>query len=211
MKPPRAIDLGIASCHTCGLASPAAAGNCPRCATALHLRKPHSLQRTLAFLFAATALYVPANILPIMVVTEFGDVLASTILEGVAIFWKKGDYPIATVIFVASVLIPVLKIIALFWLCAAASGKVHPSPAALSRVYWITELVGRWSMVDVFVVAVMVALVQLGALMTITPGPAAVAFGGVVVSTMIAAMSFDPRLLWDQLDRGGRPATPTPP
>lgn len=200
MTPPRAIHRAIASCHTCGLASPVSLGKCPRCHSTLHLRKSNSIQRTLALLIAASALYIPANILPIMVVAEFGDVLASTILEGVAIFWRKGDYPIALVIFIASILIPVLKIIALFWLCAAASGKVHPSPAALGRVYWITELVGRWSMVDVFVVAVLVALVQLGALMTITPGPAALAFAGVVVFTMFAAMSFDPRLLWDRLE-----------
>jgi paraquat-inducible protein A len=197
---PRAMEQGLAGCHTCGKTTPVSQKKCPRCGSALHLRKPNSIQRTLAFMFAAAALYVPANILPVMTVTELGDVDATTITKGMISFWKSGAYPIALVIFTASIMIPLLKIVALSWLCLAASGKLHPSPDMLGRVYWFTELLGRWSMIDIFVVGILVALVQLGNYMTITPGPGALAFAGVVVLTMFAAMSFDPRLLWDRLE-----------
>jgi paraquat-inducible protein A len=198
--PPRAIDHQLAGCHLCGKVSPDHLPKCPRCGSPLHSRKPDSIRRTIALMTAAAAFYLPANILPIMTITEFGNVEETTILEGLVTFWQAGSYPIAIVIFTASILIPLLKIVSLTWLCAAATGKLHPSPAMLSRVYWITELLGRWSMIDLFVVGILVALVQLGTYMTITPGPAALAFGAVVILTMFAAMSFDPRLLWDRLD-----------
>jgi len=200
---PRAAHRGLASCHTCGKVSPVAQGVCPRCGSHLHLRKAHSVTRTVALMLAAAALYIPANILPVMTVTELGDVDATTITQGMFRFWRSGAYPIALVIFTASIMIPLLKIVALSWLCLAASGKLHPSPAMLGRVYWFTELLGRWSMIDIFVVGILVALVQLGNYMTITPGPGALAFAGVVVLTMFAAMSFDPRLLWDRLEMLG--------
>lgn len=196
----RAIHRGLAGCHTCRKVSPVSLGLCPRCGSHLHLRKSHSIQRTVALMMAAAALYIPANILPVMTVTELGDVDATTITQGMIRFWKSGAYPIALVIFTASITIPLLKIVALSWLCLASNGKLRPSPAALGKVYWFTELLGRWSMIDIFVVGILVALVQLGNYMTITPGPGAVAFGGVVVLTMFAAMSFDPRLLWDRLE-----------
>jgi paraquat-inducible protein A len=201
MEPlPRAIDQGLAGCHTCGKTSPVSVGKCPRCGSSLHLRKPNSIQRTVAFMIAAAALYIPANVLPVMTVVELGDVDETTIMKGMITFWQSGAYPIALVIFTASIMIPLLKIVALTWLCLAASGKLHPSPEMLGRVYWFTELLGRWSMIDIFVVGILVALVQLGNYMTITPGPGALAFAGVVVLTMFAAMSFDPRLLWDRLE-----------
>ncbi|MEO0016857.1 MAG: hypothetical protein RLZZ522_140 [Verrucomicrobiota bacterium] len=208
---PRAIDQGLASCHVCGKVTAATAWKCPRCRCRLHLRKPASVQRTVALLVAALALYVPANLLPVMTLSELGDVMASTILEGMVEFWKREAYPIAIVIFVASILIPLVKIVALVWLCAAATGKVHPSPRVLGRIYWFTELLGRWSMVDIFVVSILVALVQFGAYMTITPGPGALAFAGVVILTMLAAMSFDPRLLWDRLALMEAAGQSTPP
>ena len=124
----------------------------------------------------------------------------NTIIGGMMTFWRTGAYPIAIVIFTASILIPMLKIVALSWLCAAATGKVHPSPATLGKIYWFTELLGRWSMVDIFVVGILVSIVQLGNYMTIVPGPGALAFAGVVMLTMFAAMSFEPRMLWDRLD-----------
>lgn len=198
--PPRGIEKGLAGCHTCCKVSPETEHHCPRCGTPLHTRKPNSVQRTMALLLAASALYVPANALPIMTVSEFGDTEPTTIVQGMVDFWKSGAYPIALVIFTASIFIPLLKILALLWLCAAASGKVDPSPKTLSKVYWMTEVMGRWSMVDIFVVAILVAMVQLGSLMTVVPGPAALAFGGVVILTMFSAMSFDPRLLWDQVE-----------
>lgn len=209
---PRAIDHGLAGCHTCGKVSPVAVGTCPRCGTHLHLRKPASIQNTVALMTAAAALYIPSHVLPIMTVVELGDVTHNTIIGGMIRFWKTGAYPIALVIFAASILIPLLKIVALTWLCAAATGRVNPSPGMLGKIYWFTELLGRWSMVDIFVVGILVSLVQLGNYMSITPGPGALAFAGVVMLTMFAAMSFEPRMLWDRLeDLSATPANPTTP
>ena len=205
--PATAASLNLASCHVCGKVSDVAeSDSCPRCGSRLHLRKPQSLARTWALLIAAGLLYIPANLLPIMNVSGVQGARSSTILSGVITFWQMKAYPVATVIFVASVLIPILKVAALVWLCLAAQGRAGASPRALSRVYHITEMLGRWSMVDVFVVAVLVCLVRLGALMTITPGPAAASFSGVVVLTMFAAMSFDPRLIWDRHRRDSSPS-----
>ncbi|MEI8038753.1 MAG: paraquat-inducible protein A [Verrucomicrobiota bacterium] len=210
---PKAAAYGLASCHTCGRVAPLAAGRCPRCGSHLHLRKPASIQRTVALMIAACALYIPSHLLPIMTVVELGDVSHNTIISGMLTFWRTGAYPIAIVIFTASILIPLLKIAALTWLCAAATGRVHPSPAMLGKIYWFTELLGRWSMIDIFVVGIMVSLMQLGNYMTITPGLGALAFAGVVVLTMFAAMSFDPRMLWDRLDEltAAAAANPTKP
>ena len=211
---PRANAQGLAGCHTCGKVSPVALGRCPRCGTPLHLRKPDSVSRTMAFMFAALALYIPANFLPMMTMVELGYSTENTIVGGILYFWNTGAYPIALVILTASILIPLLKILALTWLCLAASGKLHPSPKRLGRIYWLTELFGRWSMIDIFVVGILVALVQIGNYMTVTPGPGALAFGGVVVLTMFAAMSFDPRLLWDRfetLEADSTPPNPTNP
>lgn len=211
-KFPKAADYGLAVCPTCAMVSPVTAGRCPRCGTHLHLRKPASIQTTVALMLAAAALYVPSHLLPVMTTMELGVVTHNTIIKGMMTFWNTGAYPIAIVIFTASILIPLLKIGALTWLCLAATGKVHPSPTALGRLFWLTELLGRWSMVDIFVVGILVSLVQLGNYMSITPGPGALAFAGVVMLTMFAAMSFDPRLLWDRLDEmtdDPAPETPT--
>lgn len=190
-----AADLGLATCHACARVQPLELGHCQRCGSTLHLRKPHSLQRTWALTIAAIILYIPANLLPIMKADGIGGAGENTILSGVIMFWHHGAYPIAIVVFTASIIIPVLKLIAIIALCFSTRRCAHPR--TMTRVYRITELVGRWSMVDVFVVAILVAVVQLGSLMSIEPGPAALAFAGVVVLTMLAAMSFDPRLLWD--------------
>lgn len=204
----KAADCGLAACNTCGKVSPATVGKCPRCGTRLHLRKPNSIQNTISLMVAATLLYIPSHLLPIMTVTELGDVTHSTIISGMLTFWETGAYPIAIVIFTASILIPLLKIIALIWLCAAATGRVRPSPVTLGRLYWFTELLGRWSMIDIFVVGILVSIVQLGNYMTVLPGIGAIAFAGVVLLTMLAAMSFEPRLLWDRLDDMSPSTTP---
>ncbi len=198
---PRAANQGLAGCHVCEKVSPISLGDCPRCGSHLHLRKPDSISRTIALMIAAAVMYVPANLLPIMSIRELGVTTESTIIAGLIQFWQARSYPIAIVIFTASILIPFLKIIALIWLCAAAKGIVPHSAKTLGKVYWITELLGRWSMVDIFVVAILVTMVQLGNYMVVTPGPGALAFAGVVILTMFAAMSFDPKLLWDQLER----------
>lgn len=214
MNPPptKAADLGLAACCTCGRVNVAAAHKrCPRCHSRLHLRKPHAVQKTIALMAAAMALYIPSHLLPVLIVTEFGDTTHNTIIGGMLSFWESGAYPIAIVIFTASILIPLLKIAALSWLCAAATGKAHPSAAMLGKVYLVTELLGRWSMVDIFVVGILVSLIQLGNYMSIIPGPGALAFAAVVMLTMFAALSFDPRLLWDRFDELHREAAAEPP
>jgi len=186
-----------AGCHTCGRVNPIDERHCLRCNTPMHSRKKNSVQRCLALSLASIIAYIPANLWPIMIVTNLGQTEESTILAGVATFWQMKAYPVAITIFVASVMIPALKLLALGWLCALSSGWVKTSPHRATRIYWLTELVGRWSMVDVFVVAILVALVQLGNIMSIAPGTAAVSFGLMVILTMLAAHSFDPRVIWD--------------
>jgi paraquat-inducible protein A len=207
MNPRSAAAQGLASCQLCGKLSPVALGRCPRCRSRLHLRKPFSLERTWCFLLAAMVLYLPANLLPIMAVGGLGGTSYDTIMSGVINFWRKGDLLVAVIIFTASILIPILKMLALIWLCLAAAGRTRASPKALARLYHLTELVGRWSMVDVFVVAILVALVQVGVLSSVLPGPAILSFAAVVVLTMFAAMSFDPRLLWDRQGEADPSAT----
>ena len=196
----RAIDRSLASCHTCGLLlqlTPGKHASCPRCGDAVHLRKTNSIRNTWALLLAAIAMYLPANVLPIMTVVSLGNTQSDTIMSGVIYFLKHGDWPLALVIFTASVLVPLLKMIALIYLLLSVQRKSPLRKNQRTRLYRITELVGRWSMVDVFVVALMAALVQVGELATIQPAMGAVAFASVVILTMLAAMAFDPRLIWD--------------
>lgn len=195
-----ALEQNLATCHTCSKVSDLRLHHhCPRCGASLHARKTDSLARCLAFGITGVLAYIPANILPIMVVTQLGAKEQSTILGGVATFWQLQAYPVAITIFIASVMIPGLKFLALGYLCGAASGLFKVSPTSANRLYYLTELVGRWSMVDVFVVAILVGLIQLGNLMSIEPGAAAIAFGLMVILTMLAAHAFDPRLIWDRI------------
>ena len=195
-----AAALGLACCHVCYKLAPADLHRCPRCRAALHLRAPDSLQRTVALLITAVVLYVPANVLPIMTTTQLGNATESTILGGVVLLMKMGSYPVAAVIFIASVMVPIAKMVALAWLCWSVARRHPASHRQRTVLYRVTEFVGRWSMTDVFVVTILVALIHLGGLLVITPGPAAVAFGGVVILTMLAPESFDPRLIWDELE-----------
>jgi len=190
---------GLACCHVCFKVAPEALHRCPRCGAPLHLRKPDSLQRTVALIVTASLLYIPANLLPIMTTAQLGSSIDSTIIGGVILLAHHGDYPIAAVIFIASVLVPLSKLFALSWLCWSVARRQPSSHHERAQLYRATELVGKWSMTDVFVVAILVALIQLGGILLITPGAAALAFGGVVIVTMLAAHSFDPRLIWDQL------------
>ena len=198
-----AAEHGLSNCHVCGKLSDTNLSNCPRCSSNLFARKHNSIQHTLAYLLTACILYVPANVLPITTTTQFGDTLQSTIIGGVNYLWEDGEYPVAIIIFFASVLIPVIKILALFWLCWSVSRKHKHHRKERTLIYRTTEFIGRWSMLDVFVVAVMVALIQMGGIITIQPGIAALAFAGVVIITMFAAYSFDPRLIWDISDTEG--------
>ncbi|MCB1099361.1 MAG: paraquat-inducible protein A [Verrucomicrobiae bacterium] len=195
-RPQSAASRGLAVCHTCAKVETAVTSECSRCGAHMHLRKPHSVQKTAAFAIAAAVLYLPANMLPIMTVESLGVRDESTILGGVVTLWNMHSYPIALIIFIASVAIPILKLISITFLCYGAMRPVAPIPA--TRLYRLTELLGRWSMVDVFVVAILAAMVQMGTLMNIHPGPAAISFAAVVILTMFSAMSFDPRLIWDR-------------
>jgi paraquat-inducible protein A len=190
---------GLACCHVCFKVALEALGRCPRCRARLHLREPNSLQRALALVATASLLYIPANVLPIMTTEQLGRAMDSTILGGVVVLIHHGDYPIAGVIFIASVLVPLSKLIALSWLCWTVSRGQPSSHHERARLYRAAELVGKWSMTDVFVVAILVALIHLTGLLVIRPGTAALAFGGVVIVTMLAAHAFDPRLIWDQI------------
>jgi len=207
--PDSAAARGLALCHVCYLATPVNAGHCPRCGSRLHLRLRDSLQRTWALTIAAVVLYFPANLLPVLRTESFAGDKENTIMGGVIQFWQNGDYPVALIIFGASVVIPVLKIIAIATLCRAS--RTGRRPRTMTRIYRITELIGRWSMVDIFVVAILVAVVQLGSTLSVHPGPGALSFAAVVILTMFAAMSFDPRLIWDaaaQADAAARAEAP---
>jgi paraquat-inducible protein A len=198
-----ALNASLLSCHSCHLlCKPAslpkrAYAVCPRCGATLHPRKSNSIARTWALVIAAAIFYVPANVLPITRVVSFGKAQSDTIMSGVIYFVKSGSWPIALVIFVASVFVPLLKLIILIFLLISVQVKSKWRPRDRTRLYRITEAVGRWSMVDIYVVTLLVALVRLGALATIEAGPGAVFFAGVVIITIFAAMSFDPRLIWD--------------
>lgn len=196
----KGIDIGVVGCSTCQLVVRINdhAEFCPRCNTRLYFRKFNSLNRTWALLISALIMYIPANIQPVMRTASLGTDSADTILSGVIYFLHHGDWPLALIIFTASVLIPLLKIMSLAYLLISVHRRSIIRKKERTRIYRITELIGRWSMLDVFVVALMVALVQMGALATIIPGVGAMAFSSVVILTMLAAMAFEPRLIWDQ-------------
>ncbi|RIL03891.1 MAG: hypothetical protein DCC71_14820 [Proteobacteria bacterium] len=196
-----ALGASCASCHDCGLLSRvdgrAHGARCPRCGAALHFRKPRSLERTWAFLIAAMVCYVPANLFPVMTVISLGKAQSDTILSGAIYLLMHGMWPLALIIFVASVFVPLMKIAILAFLLVSVQRRSAWRPAERTRLYRLTEAIGRWSMVDIYVVTILVALVRLGNLATIEAGLGAVFFGAVVVLTIFAAESFDPRLVWD--------------
>jgi paraquat-inducible protein A len=192
------------ACRSCHLLSrpPGVEGSvqilCPRCGGPLHSRKPNSIARTWALILAAYVLYVPANVLPITKVTSLGKTQLDTIMSGVIYFIHSGMWPLALVIFIASVFVPLLKLLILTYLLITVQRGSTWRRADRTRLYRITEAVGRWSMLDIYVVTILVALVALGSFATIEAGLGAVFFAAVVVTTMFAAMSFDPRLMWDE-------------
>jgi paraquat-inducible protein A len=199
-RPTTAAESGLASCHLCLKLASQDLHHCPRCGTALHVRKTASLQRTLALLITALVLYLPANILPIMITDQLGNSIESTILGGVVLLIQLDSIPIAVVIFIASVMVPLGKMLVMFYLCWSVSHGPPTSERQRTVLCRITEFIGKWSMLGVFVVSILVALVHLGGLLVIRPGGAALAFAGVVMVTMVAAESFDPRLMWDRME-----------
>ena len=192
------------SCHTCHLTFASIQGehggheHCPRCNAKVYHRKPMSFQRTTALVIGASLLYIPANLLPITQAVFVGSEQADTIMSGVVFFMFSGSWHIALVIFIASVIIPFAKLLLLGYLLFSVRYNVKSSPRVRTRLYCWTEVVGRWSMIDVYVVMILVALVQLKPFAVINAGPGVIYFATVVVMTMIAAECFDARLLWDQ-------------
>lgn len=198
----RASITGACLCTRCGTLNetPKESG-CVVCSAPLEQRKADSLQRTVAWLITAVVLYVPANVWPIMTTSYLGSPTESTIVGGVIQLWHHKSYLPAGIIFVASVMVPVAKMMSLAWLCWISSFGYRLSQPRHTKLYEITELLGRWSMIDICVVAVLVALVQFGSLLRIESGVAGLAFAGVVICTMFAAHAFDPRLIWDAIAR----------
>ncbi|NPT56886.1 paraquat-inducible protein A [Paraburkholderia elongata] len=202
-----AARAGLFVCHDCGLLSKppghVRGGICPRCSAVLHLRKPNSLARTWAFLLAALVLYIPAVLLPVMVTSTLFSAQSDTILSGVVFLWTSGSWALAAIVFIASIVVPMLKILSLAYLAWSTQLRSSLMPRKRTRIYRWVEFVGRWSMLDIYVITILVALVQFGSVATIDAGPGAIAFGAVVVLTMFAALSFDPRLIWDAVELDG--------
>ena len=195
-----ATSCGLASCHLCLKLVDSKLHHCPRCGSAVHQRKSDSIQRTLALLITATIFYIPANIWPIMITDQLGTPTESTIIGGVLLLIDMGSISIAAVIFIASVMVPTGKLLSMYYLC----WSIHNAPSGTVNqrtvMYRVTEFIGKWSMIDVFVVAILVALINIDDLLVIRPGAAAIAFACVVIISMVAAESFDPRMMWDKVE-----------
>jgi paraquat-inducible protein A len=200
---PTAMQHGLQSCEGCGLLSRPVPGEheglCPRCGEALEFRKADSIQRTWAFLIAAAVCYIPANVLPVLTTTTAAGAESDTILQGVVLRWSPTGWPLSLIVLFASIMIPSAKIVALAYLLITVQcGSVENNEQRI-RLYRVVDFIGRWSMVDVFVDAFTAALVQLQPLMSVAPGPGLFFFAAVVVLTMLAVESFDPRLIWDSV------------
>ena len=201
-----AARASLLNCHSCHLLSHArrlpAGGHavCPRCGASLHLRKPNSISRTWALIWAAIILYIPANVYPVMTVISFGKGSPDTIMSGVMALLEHGMWPLALLVFFASITVPMAKLTGMIYLLLSVQRKSRWRPKDRTVLYRVTEVIGRWSMIDIFMISILVALVKLQAIATIEPGPGAISFAAVVVITMIAANSFDPRLIWDAME-----------
>lgn len=197
----QALSQGVVRCHVCGLVCEHVTGvhelPCPRCHAALHPRIPDSLSQTWALLLTGMLLYLPANLLPVMYNSYAGHGSESTIIGGIASFWSSGSQGLAVVIFIASVVVPCAKFGILSWLLIATKRRDVSGRVGRSRLFRLTEHIGYWSMLDVMVVALISALVQFPGFSTAEPRIGIVFFGAVVIFTLLAAMTFDPRLLWD--------------
>ena len=201
-----AARASLLNCHSCHLLSqarrlpPGGHAVCPRCGASLHLRKPNSISRTWALIWAAIILYIPANVYPVMTVISFGKGSPDTILSGVKALAEHGMWPLALLVFFASITVPMAKLTGMIYLLLSVQRKSHWRPKDRTVLYRVTEVIGRWSMIDIFMISILVALVKLQAIATIEPGPGVICFAAVVVITMFAARSFDPRLIWDAME-----------
>jgi paraquat-inducible protein A len=194
-----AANLNIVSCSRCAaLWKAAKAGDRCGCGAKLHARKPDSLRRTWAFVIAACILYFPANILPVTVTTSFPEgEQQDTIMSGIIYFWVSGSWVVAAIIFIASFVVPLFKLAVMILLLITVQLRSNWQLLLRTKLYRAVEVIGRWSMLDVFVVSFLTGLVQIDGFVTVYPGPGIAAFAVVVILTMLASMSFDPRLLWD--------------
>jgi paraquat-inducible protein A len=194
---------GLLLCSACGMlnrAAGAAEPACARCTAHLHARKPDSISRAWAFLIAACVFYIPANVMPVLHTGSVFNNKSDTIMSGIVHLWTTGSWVLAAIVFVASIIVPGGKLAAMVLLLATAQRKSRWRPLDRARLYRATAYIGRWSMVDIFVGATLVSLVQFNLIASIQPGPGAIAFGAVVVLTMLSSMSFDPRLTWDAFE-----------
>jgi paraquat-inducible protein A len=200
----RAIDAGILICAECHELNKAEPDNdnltCTRCGAQVHPRRPDSMKRTWALLVTAAILYIPANMLPIMTASSLGQGDPSTIMSGVIQLMQHGMYPIAIVVFVASILVPTFKLIGLGLLLFSVQRRQPLSAKQRIIMYRFIEFIGRWSMLDIFVIAILVAVVNFGRIASVEANLGAVAFSSVVILTMLAAVTFDPRLIWDNTE-----------
>jgi paraquat-inducible protein A len=204
-----AARAGLVSCEVCRLLSrpvdETTLGYCPRCGAELAWRHHHSIQYTWALVVAAAICYIPANVLPIFITSTLGSSESDTIMSGVVLLYTTGSWELALVVLVASVMVPLGKLAALVYLLITVQRGSLGGTRDRTRLYRLVELIGRWSMLDVFVATFTVALIQLQPLMSVTPAPGVLFFAAVVVLTMVAAESFDPRLIWDPKLTGGNP------
>jgi paraquat-inducible protein A len=190
-------------CSACTLALPGAAPEeagapCPRCGNTLHHRQPHALARSTAFALAGLIMLVPANVLPVLSTNQLGVARTDTIFSGVISLWREGLWGIALIVFTASIVVPVIKLVSLGFLIHAARRAPHANRRGLTRLYAFVKFIGRWSMLDVFLVAFLAGAVRFGSIASVTPEPGVIAFAAAVVLTIFATETFDPRLLWDR-------------
>ena len=204
-SPLTAMQVGLMHCHICEkLVDSKSVKNkhkvvCPRCGAAMHLRLPKSISRTWAFLIASIIMYIPANMLPIMTVQSMGKGEPHTIVGGIIVLIDSDMLPIAFVVFVASLMVPLLKMVGIAFLLISVQYRWQVTPHHRTKMFRIIEFVGRWSMLDIFMISILVAMVNLGGLAKVYADAGATAFAAVVVLTMFAAISFDSRLIWDKL------------
>ncbi len=201
-----AAQKGWAVCRVCREITDVPNSHCATCGSQVNTRLPHSVQRVWAFWLAGVIAYIPGNLLPIMRTEALGSGTDSTIVGGVVALIHHGSYVVAFVVFAASILVPVSKFAIIAWLALSIQRGAMGNDHRRHRAHQAIELVGRWSMIDVFVVAALAALIQLETVMTITPGPGVIAFAVSVALTMLSAMALDPRLIWDpshQLQENG--------
>ena len=199
---------GLVGCRRCTRVWPVGTARCERCGGRLVSRDHQSLQRVWAWWIAGVIAYVPANLYPMLVTSMLFQKSESTIVGGALEIASHGAYFVAAIILIASVLIPIGKFLAIAFLARGVARGHTRDGHRRQQLYEVVEFIGRWSMIDVFVVAITAALVQIGALVYVRPGPAAVAFALSVVFTMLSARSFDSRMIWDGIDAGASSATP---